>query len=351
MALNFDDTRTLLGAIERSNPPTTTLVDTFFPQQEVFLTEYVEMEYRKGGRRMAPFIVPGAKGVNMARGGSTIRTYKPPMMRPKRTIELNDVMRRGFGENVYSQRTPEERAAMMRAKDMADLIDMCARRQEYMAAQLLINGSYECKGYADDGNIQVVDTVTFAEFDNKITLSGNNTWDNAAAKIYDDIGDASQKIRRAAGMIPTVAMCSANVVEYLMGNTQIMNYLLVPSRDNLALMSMQPKLVRPELLRVGYIQALNMEIYAYDGIYTDDNGDDQQYIPDNHIIIGVPGRGKRLFGAVTQMEEDKQLHTYASAFVPKVTADIESDTSSLAISSRCVLAPEFLDDWAVIKVK
>ena len=83
------------------------------------------------------------------------------------------------------------------------------------------------------------------------------------------MGDASQKIRRNAGMIPTVALCSQNVVSYLLNNEQLYKYLLVPSRENLALMSIQPKLVRPELLRVGYIESLNLEIYAYDGVRCD----------------------------------------------------------------------------------
>ena len=145
MPINIDDTRTLLQAIERTNPPTTTLIDTFFPAVKTFLTNTVDMEYRKGGRRMAPFVVPGSKGVNMSRNGSQIRSYKAPLMRPKRTIEASDIERRGFGEDIYSTRTPAERAQELRAYDMAELIDACVRRQEWMAAQLLINGEYECK--------------------------------------------------------------------------------------------------------------------------------------------------------------------------------------------------------------
>lgn len=351
MAFDINDTRTLLGVIEQSYAPTTTLVDTFFPTAQTFTTNTVSMEFRKGGRNMAPFVVPGGKGVNVARNGSVVREYKPPMMRPKRVIEIADIAKRGFGENIYSTRTPEERATEMRAKDLQELREACARREEWMAAQLLINGEYDIKGFADDGVATVVDTMSFG-FDGKTTLSGSDTWDNASAKIYDNIGDASQTIRRAAGDIPTVAICSSNVVKYLLANEQLYKYLLVPSRDNLALMSLQPKLQRPDLMRVGYIESLNLEIYSYDGGYADEEtGAYTTYIPDDHMIIGVPGLGRRLYGAVTQLEEDKQFHTYAAAQVPKVTIDVESDTSSLAVSSRCVICPDYLDKWAVLKVK
>ena len=105
------------------------------------------------------------------------------------------------------------------------------------------------------------------------------------------------------------------------------------------------------MLRVGYIESLNLEIYAYDGVYEGDDGNLAQYIPEDHLIIGVPGRGKRLFGAVTQLEDDKQFRTYEGAYIPKVTGNTESDTTTLAMSSRCVVCPEFLDDWATLKVK
>ena len=353
MSFNLDETRTLLDVVERSFKPTTALVDTFFPEVRTFVTETVEMEYRKGTRKLAPFVVPGTKGVNMARNGSQLRTYKAPLMKPKRVIEASDIMRRGFGETVYSQRTPEERAQELRARDMAELVDSIVRSEEWMAAQVLLNGSCQIKGYADDGKTELIDTLTFEGFDNKITISGSGlTWDNAStSKPLDDIGDASQTIRRNAGLIPTVAICAANVANYLINSETLRDYMMVPSRDNLALISMQPRLVRPELMRVGYISALNLDIYAYDGGYEDESGDFTPYIPDDHMIIGIPGRGKRLYGAVTQLEADRQYHTYEGQYIPKVTIDLESDTSSLAMSSRCVICPEWMDDWAVLKVK
>ena len=350
MAFDFDNTRTLLQAIDRSFKPSTVLCDTFFPNVKTFVTEFVEMEYRKGSRLLAPFVVPGTKGVNVHRNGSEIRTYKATLMKPKRVIEAADVIRRGFGEDVYSTRTPEERAQEMRSRDLGELIDMCARRQEWMAAQLLINGEYEINGYADDGQTAKIDTVAF-DFTNKLTLTGDDAWSNESAAAYDVISEASRTIRRNAGVVPTIAIMSSNVADYLMHNEQLYKWLLIPNRDNLAFLSLQPRLTSPEVMRIGMIQSLNLELYAYDGVYVDDEtGEVTPYIPDNYFILGVPGRGARLFGAISQMEAGGQLVTYAEPYVPKVTIDVENDISSLAISSRCVVCPEWLDDWYTIKV-
>ena len=352
MAFNVNDTRSMLMALERSFAPTTTLIDTFFPEERVFATKVVDMEMRKGDRKMAPFAVPGSKGVNLAREGSEIKTYTPPLMKPKRVISIDDVEARGFGETIYSTKTPAERAAELRAKDLGDLRNACIRRQEYMAAKLLIDGAYECAGFADDGQNKVVDTISFG-FNQKATISGSGlTWDNPTAKIYDDIGDASALIRKNAGVVPTVAIISDTVVKYLLENEQLLKWLNVPNAQNLSLLSVQPRLQRPDLMRVGMIQSLNLEIYSYAGGYSDDvTGEFTPYIPADHVIIGVPRLGRRLYGAVSQMEDDKMVHTYASQYVPKYTVDAESDTSSLALSSRCVVVPDWNDLWYTLKVK
>lgn len=351
MAFNINDTRTMLDAIERGYKPSSLLVDTFFPRKQTFTTQYVDIEFKKGGRKMAPFVVPGSKGIDSGRAGSTIKSYKAPVVKTKRSISVADVEGRAFGETIYSQMTPEERAMELRAKDLGELQDEIARRKEWMAAQLLLNGSYTIAGYADDGNTATADVVSFG-WNGKTTLSGTSAWDQASTcDPYNDLGDVSVNIRKAAGIVPTVAICSENVAKYMLASEKMRELLMVPSRDNLALMSIQPKIQSPEVVRVGYIQALNMDIYSYVGSYVDDAGALTQYIPDDHIIIGVPGRGRQLFGAVTQMEQDKQFYTYAAEFVPKVTFNEEDDLSTLAVSSRPVLCPEFVEDWAVIKVK
>lgn len=153
--MDFTNTRTLLGVVEQNYPPSTTLVDTFFPNENVFMTNVVDIEYRKGVRTLAPYIIPGASGVNVARNGSTIKTYTPPMTAPKRVITPEHLNMRGFGETVYSPKSPAQRAAELMARDLMELTEMNMRSQEYMAAQLLTTGQCICEGYADDGKIRL----------------------------------------------------------------------------------------------------------------------------------------------------------------------------------------------------
>lgn len=352
MPLDYNKTTTLLAAIDRQYVPNTLLIDTFFPGENTFITESVQIEYRKGTRLVAPFIVPGAFGVNMARTGSKLREYTPPMMAPSRVISTKEIMQRTFGEDIYSQKTPAQRAAEIMARDLLDTIDMCTRRQELMAAQLLTTGQYTCEGYADDGNKVIVDTFVLDGFENKVTLSGNDTWDNPDAKILDDLTEMSDKISTASGIIPTVGITSRNVANYILNNKQILDIMMVPSRENLSILSFAPAIVSPYVTRLGYIQSLNLDLYVYNGTYADPKtGKATHYIPDNCFIMGVKGLGKRLYGAITQLESDDQFHTYEGKYVPKILSNKRSDTKEMRMGSRCVILPQTADDFGVIKVK
>ena len=56
--IEYNDTISLMAAMERIKPPASFLLDTFFPNVPPTVTTSVIMtEYRKGGRRLAPVMV------------------------------------------------------------------------------------------------------------------------------------------------------------------------------------------------------------------------------------------------------------------------------------------------------
>lgn len=347
--MDLNKTRTLLMALEQTYPPSTLLRDVFFPNPVTFVTEEVDIDYKKGNRKMAPFVSAGGSGVNVARIGHATKSYKPPKMMPKRPITVENLNKRGFGEELYSTRTPAQREAELRAQDMAELIDMNTRRIEWMCAQLMTLGTFTVKGYSDDGVTYTEDTVTL-DWTQKDTLVGGDTWDNAGADAYGDMKFMSQTVSQNSGRIPTIAMCSYSTAEYLLKNTAIKDYLLRP-KENLSLMTIAPRIVSPEVVRFGIIESLNLEIYAYNGMYLDDDGAVKQYIPNDYFIMGIPGRGKQLFGAITQMDSDEVYRTYQGINVPKVWAEVGNDARQIRMASACVPIPEFVDDWYTLKVK
>ena len=295
---------------------------------------------------MAPFVAKGVGGVNVARTGSNIKSYEPPMIAPKRQVTIENIENRGFGEELFSETTPEQRAMILRGEDMAELMDMNIRRMEWMCAQLMVYGTFDIHGFSDDGETYLADTVTL-DWNQKDTLTSTDTWNNAGADIYGDIKEMHKTVSRNATSNPEVMLIPSNVENYFLNNTALQKYL---DMRNLLLMNIQPRVIAPGVRYFGMITSLNVQVYIYDGIYADDSGTSQQFLPDNYAILGVPGRGKQLFGAITQ-RENGAWKTYAGAYVPKVWGDDGKDKEEIRVASKGLPIPEFIDDWYTLKVK
>lgn len=350
MAIGYKDTVSLITAVERFKTPASFLLDTFFPiVPPTALQSLIAVEFRKGSRRLAPFVTRGAHGINMAREESRLDFYKPPMMGPRRILDPDQLAERSFGENFYSNVSPEQRAAMTQARDLVDLQNMIINRKNKMAAEILTTGKCEIKGFADDGKVELLDTVDFG-FGQTVTPAKG--WDQAGADIWGDIKGASETIQQNAGLVPTVMVVGKNVADYILDNDAIMKWLAIPNSDNLSIMGIQPRIVSPQITRVGMIQALNLEIYTYAETYVDDTGAVKPFIDDDTAVIAIPGRGRQLHGAVTLVNTaGNGYDTFAAPYVPYYDGNRESQTVALSMYSRCVLAPESVDDWAVIKTK
>lgn len=351
MAIDMKDTVSLMQAMERIKAPATTLVDTFFPIVPTpTVTSKIAVEYRKGGRRLAPFIIDGeVKGINVSREGSNVDIYVPPMVGPRRTVNAEDIEQRGFGENIYSTKTAAERASEIQANDLKELKSMILNRKNQMAAEILTTGSYTIRGFADDGKTEKQATISF-DWNQSITPS--TAWDQAGATIYKDIKGASEMIQENAGVVPTVMLVGKNIAGYMLNNTEIMKWLSVPNNQNLSIMSIQPRIVSPQVMRIGIIQSLNLEVYSYMETYTADDGSTKPFLGANDVIIGIPGRGRQLHGAVNLInDEETGFETYSGLYVPKYAASKSANNMSLTVYSRFLLAPEFTDDWAYIKAK
>ena len=89
MAFDINSTRSLLGVINRAYPPNPLLVNTFFPNAITYSSEYLDVDFKKGGRSMAPFVVPGSQGVNMQRDGFETKSYKAPRVPAQNQIPLS----------------------------------------------------------------------------------------------------------------------------------------------------------------------------------------------------------------------------------------------------------------------
>ena len=342
MPFNFYNTANLLMAVQQLTPATSFLRDRYFPTNDatdIFTTEDVLVEYRDGSKKLAPFVAPRKGGVTILRNGYSMERYTPPFVAPKRPLTIDDLNKRGFGEALYSNLTPEQRQQTLILRDADELAEFVTRREEAMAAQTMLNNGCVMKHIADDvANGDEMEIRFYTGEANPAQYTPAIKWDADGAKIVEDLG-AMARMLTSKGLRASELVCSPDVADAIVNNAAVKD-LLNNRRYELGS-------VAPEMLPAGaaIVATLNIggriiSVISYDETYTDDNGVDQLYIPSGKCILTAPAAGRTLYGAVTQVEQaDGEFHTYAGRRVPKYLSSAEGNTRSLTISARPLLIP------------
>lgn len=349
MNLDLYKTITMLQAVRKMLPLRKFFSSTFFPTPKTFVTEDVLFDYKKGKRPMAPFVAPRVGGITVARDGYKTKKYTAPKIAPQRVLTLDDLVTRGMGENVYSQQTPAQRQAQLLGTDLSELDDMISRRIEWMARELLLGKPIVVKGFIDKLDSEFVEDEINFGFTNKVTLTSTAKWNDAGSdgKKYDNLKQWRLNVIKSAGSAPTMAIFGQGAWGEFRSDPEIDSML---KQQNATLALMNPSIVDEALTYCGKLPGLGLELYTYDDWFIDDEGVEQPYIPDDHVILCRPNLGNLSYGAVTQMEADGQFHTYQGAKVPKSWSDQNADARMIRLTSRPIPIPDDVDGWFVADV-
>lgn len=353
MPFNFYDTHTLLRSVQQLLPVPSFLRDRYFPTNgatDIFSTTDVLVEYKDGSKKLAPFVAPRKGGVTMLRNGYTMERYTPPFVAPKRNLSIDDLNKRGFGEALYSQLTPEQRQQVLILKDADEMGEFITRREEAMAAEMLLTNGCVMKHIADD--VAEGDEMEIRFYDGEVNPSQyapQIPWGSADADIIGDLGVMARMLT-SKGLRASELVCSPDVADAIVNNEKVQK-LLDNRRYELGE-------VKPEELPAGAVVMARLNVngriisvISYDETYTDDNGNDVQYIPEGKCILTAPACGRTLYGAVSQVEQkDGQFHTYTGKRVPKYLSSAENNSRSLTITSCPLMIPNNKNAWVTADV-
>jgi hypothetical protein len=350
------DTYTLLMAVNQLPPVHSFLADRYFPTNaasDVFSTTKVIVEYKKGKKKIAPFVSPRVNGMTILRDGYTMRELAPLRIAPKRTLTIDELKERGFGEALFTQLTPEQREAKMTLDDINDLRQSITIRKEEMCAQVMFNNKVIMKEYVDDKSKPVEKEVAYYEGTNEAVFTPAANWDTTEAsgkQIYNDLFEMAMMLKKN-GMSATDVLVSQDVAYVMMNNEYILKML-----DN---RRVEAGFIQPEELAgtgATKIMTLNingviLDIITYVEEYEDVDGNMKTYIPAKHICVTAPAAGRTVYGAVTQMEQsDGRFHTYVGQDVPKYIADANTNTREVTVSSKPLPIPNNMNCFIVAKV-
>ena len=351
--INLYKTQTMLAGIEQMTPVTSFLRDRYFPTGagDLFPTEEVLIEYKDStGHKMAPVVLPRKGSISIEREGYSTERMAPPLVAPSRPLTIDDLNKKGFGEDLFSNKTPAQRQADILAQDLSDFDQLITTREEYIVAQCIFNNGYVLKQYADKYGTESKEYELrfYGAEGNSAVYAPSALWDATGADIFGDL-HAMIRMLTTKGNNATEVLLGSDVADALMKNATIQK-LMDLARYNVG--EIAPTALPQGAARLGRlnIRGRMIDLLTYDGTYVDEeSGEVKSFVPEKKIAVTAPGAGRGLYGAVNQMEQtDGQWHSYMGRRVPRYWA--EKDGRELTVSSRPLFVPKTKDCFITAEV-
>lgn len=340
--INIYEPRYLAEAVRTAPPIRTFLRDRFFSNVKTFSTERVDIDIVKGNRKMAAFVHPMVGGEIVQNEGYETKSYAPTLISPTTVTTADMFMKRLPGEDIYSGRTPADRAAEKLVEEYNKLNDMTTRREEWMAAQVLTTGQLKVKGKS-------VDEVIDFGFTNKINLESTKQWGKSAADTLGNLREWKQQVSRNGFANADMVIMGKKASDLFMADSKVLDLM---DKRRFDIGAMAPKELEGGLTYYGHLNLPGVDIYGYDEVYTDEEtGENKPLIPDN-VVLMIPSNANfmRAYGLCTYLDDDKVWHTAETTRLLRSYVEHRPDRRFLELQTHPLLIPDKVDSWLVATV-
>jgi len=340
--IDFFDTYVLLAITEEIVPQPSFFKDRYFPTgaNDIFAADKVLTEYRKGDRKMAAFVSPRAGDIPMDRIGYAIHEYQPAFIAPSRSLTLDDLQKRGFGEALYPGMTAAQRAAQLQLRDMADMDLRIRRREEWMAVQTMINNACTMQEYIDANTQGDTLYVQFYDSASEHTYTVAHVWNGTDGDFFGDVKAMCRLLSRR-GLRAADLVLGTDAADAVLDLEKVQK--LLDKNSGIIIGQIEQALSLYD--GVVYMGTLNfggfkLNLISCDETYMGDNDSEQKYFPATSAMVTAPGCGHMMYGQISQIDYGSEnFTTHAAARVPKFILDQPHDIRKLRLGTRPLAAP------------
>lgn len=329
--------RTLAEVVKTTPPVRTFLRDRFFTNVKTFSTKRVDIDIVKGNRKMAAFIHPMVGGEIVQAEGYETKSYAPPLINPATISTADQLLERLPGEDMYSGKTPADRAAEKLIEEYNQLNDMTTRREEWMAAQVLTTGQLKVKGKG-------VDEVIDFGLTNKITLASTKKWGASAADIWGNLKDWKQQVSRNGFANANMVIMGKAAADAFMADATVTKLL---DNRRIEIGAIKPEEMEGGLTYYGHLNLPGVDIYGYDEVYLDDEtGETKPLIPDNMVLM-IPSAASfmRAYGLCAYLDDAGAWHRAETDRLLRTYVEHRPDRRFIELQTHPLLIPDKIDSW------
>lgn len=332
MTIGAYDTHTMLRVVETLHAPSNFWLSLFYPSVQTFDTEYVDFDVVDRARRLAPFVAPTVQGKPMKQEGYATRRFKPAYIKPKDVVNPTRVIKRQPGEMYAGSLSTSQRRAAVVADILQTHRDAIERRWEWMAAEAVINGQVTVTG--DEYPTSVIsfgqDASQGAATNN---LTGAARWSETTADPSKDLENWMIQTHRLSGYAPDIAIMGLDAFRAFTAHEEVRTVLDnrrgTDSRVELATGNGLPWQFRGNW-------GSSLEIWTYNDIYEDEDGAAQNFLPQDHVVLGSRAvDGVRAFGAIL----DARAGYQATPMFPKMWEQEDPSAEFVMLQSAPLMIP------------
>lgn len=308
MTVSLFEPRTMMEMVNSEYRARSFLRDRYFSNKKTFNTATVDIDIKGPGKRsLAPFVNPRIGGTLDLRNGFKTSTYRPAFIAPYRVCTAEDAMQRLPGEQLYSGRSPNERAAAILAQDLNEMDKEITRTEEVMCAQALTTGKILIKGEGVDEYLDFWKDLSSAE---KPAGTVSTLWTAAGADPLSDLRTACRNIAQKSGLTPVEMIAGSKAIDALLHSLKGDNTALNSRRIDLG--QIDPHELEDGVSYVGALRLPNLDIFTYDEYYYDvATGKEKPMIPEDSVLIACRGvKTTRAYGLVDIINEANNTHQF-----------------------------------------
>ena len=308
MTVSLFEPRTMMEMVNSEYRARSFLRDRYFSNKKTFNTATVDIDIKGPGKRsLAPFVNPRIGGTLDLRNGFKTSTYRPAFIAPYRVCTAEDAMQRLPGEQLYSGRSPNERAAAILAQDLNEMDKEITRTEEVMCAQALTTGKILIKGEGVDEYLDFWKDLSSAE---KPAGTVSTLWTAAGADPLSDLRTACRNIAQKSGLTPVEMIAGSKAIDALLKSLKGDNTALNSRRIDLG--QIDPRELEDGVSYVGALRLPNLDIFTYDEYYYDvATGKEKPMIPEDSVLIACRGvKTTRAYGLVDIINEANSTHQF-----------------------------------------
>lgn len=347
------ETYKLVKTVKKMYPVVQFLKDRYFPDGPVYYSEKALIEFKKKGRKIAPFVIPLVNGIVMEKDGYRTDIVDAPYIAPKRVITAKELEQKAFGESPESGRSPEQRENELESEFIDDNRISILRRHEKMCAELLLTGQIMMKHYATaedaaKGENYDLKYLRFyeGEFKNKYKFTKKFKDMTTSEKIQEFYKMAT--VLRKRGIRATDIVMTSDASMLLMSDKDFLEFY---NKAKVNIGEISPTELPDGVVSNGSINinGVVMTLFTYDEIYEDLDGEEKAILPAGTIAFLQPNMGTTVYAQVTFYTKDG-FKSYAEKIVPRLVGDEKSNMAEVQAFSRPVMYPNDMDGWLVANI-